>query len=131
MSIVDRVADILEDDILSRYPQVLEILLCDRTTGKNIFWATDTYTHLGESYKFDGQMLPELITGKNGHIIMPRVKKSKILQKNRSREMAEVFTPSWICNAQNNLVDTAWFGSENVFNTEISEGKIHTWKRTK
>jgi hypothetical protein len=23
--------------------------------------------------------------------------------------MAEVFTPSWICNAQNNLVDNAWF----------------------
>lgn len=33
--------------------------------------------------------------------------------------MAEVFTPSWVCNSQNNLIDTAWFGKENVFNTEI------------
>jgi hypothetical protein len=43
--------------------------------------------------------------------------------------MAEVFTPLWICNAQNNLIDDAWFGRKNVFNTEIinSDG-VHTWK---
>jgi hypothetical protein len=33
--------------------------------------------------------------------------------------MAEVFTPSWICNAQNNLIDNTWFGRDNVFNKEI------------
>lgn len=38
--------------------------------------------------------------------------------------MAEVFTPSWICNAQNNLVDNEWFGREGVFNTENGD---HTW----
>ena len=26
------------------------------------------------------------------------------------RGKAEVFTPSWVCNCQNNLVDDAWFG---------------------
>src|SRR5690606_24008726 len=57
-------------------------------------------------------------TGENGHIIMPRVHKDKILQLSRSKEMAEVFTPSWICNAQNNLIDNAWFGKEGVFNQE-------------
>lgn len=38
--------------------------------------------------------------------------------------MAEVFTPSWICNAQNNLIDNAWFGKEDVFNYEkaLSDG---------
>jgi hypothetical protein len=50
---------------------------------------------------------------------MPRVHKDKLLQLSRSKEMAEVFTPSWICNAQNNLVDNSWFGRDNVFNTEI------------
>jgi hypothetical protein len=53
---------------------------------------------------------------------MPRVKKDRDLQISRVREMAEVFTPSWICNPQNNLIDHAWFGRENVFNTEIEEG---------
>ena len=50
---------------------------------------------------------------------MPRVQKDKLLQQSRSRNMAEVFTPSWICNAQNNHIDNAWFNRENVFNKEI------------
>lgn len=112
--------DILENEILEQYPDVLEILLRDHTTKKNIFWATDNYQHLGEAYRFNSQILPELITGENGDIIMPRVHKDKILQQSRSKEMAEVFTPSWICNAQNNLIDNAWFGREEVFNSEIS-----------
>ena len=32
--------DILENDILQRYPDVLAELLRDHTTGRNIFWAT-------------------------------------------------------------------------------------------
>jgi hypothetical protein len=45
--------------------------------------------------------------------------------------MAEVFTPSWICNKQNNLVDDAWFGRENVFNTEIdTPDGSHSWIAT-
>ncbi len=54
--------------------------------------------------------------------------KSREQQQQRSREMAEVFTPSWICNKQNNLVDNAWFGRENVFNTEIDNPDgSHSW----
>ena len=111
--------DILENDIREQYPEVLEILLRDHTTQKNIFWATNNYQELGADYHFSAQLLPELITGANGNVIMPRVKKDKDLQQSRSRDMAEVFTPSWICNAQNNLIDTAWFGRGNVFNEEI------------
>lgn len=120
--------DILENDILEQYPDVLKILLRDHTTQENIFWATHNYEHLGKSYRFRSPILPELITGVNGNIIMPRMYKDKTLQQNRSREMAEIFTPSWICNAQNNLIDNAWFGRENVFNTEIiTTNGQHTW----
>ncbi len=111
--------DILENELVEKYPQVLDSLLFDHTTGKNIIWATDNYEHLGVSYSYHSQILPELITGDYGSIIMPRVHKDKILQINRSKEMAEVFTPSWICNAQNNLIDKAWFEKEGVFNSEI------------
>lgn len=111
--------DILENEISEQYPDILDILLRDHTTQKNIFWATDNYKHLGESYGYNSQILPELITRERGNIIMHRVHKDKILQQSRSKEMAEVFTPSWLCNAQNNLVDNAWFSSENVFNKEI------------
>lgn len=121
--------DILENDIREQYPDVLEILLRDHTTQKNIFWATNNYQELGSSYNFSAEILPELITGINGHVIMPRIKKDKVLQQSRVRDMAEVFTPSWICNAQNNLIDNAWFGRENVFNTElINTNGTKYWK---
>jgi hypothetical protein len=111
--------DILENDILEKYPEVLDILLRDHTTQQNIFWATNNYQELGNEYQFLSQLKTCTITGVNGHIIMPRVKKDRGLQQSRSREMAEVFTPSWICNTQNNLIDNAWFERENIFNTEI------------
>ena len=121
--------DVLENEILEKYPDVLQILLRDHTTQKNIFWATNNYEHLGDKYKFNDPILIELITGENGNIIMPRVQKDKILQQSRSKEMAEVFTPSWICNAQNNLIDNAWFGRENIFNTEIKlDNGDYTWQ---
>jgi hypothetical protein len=106
---------------VQQYPGVLEILLRDHTTGKNIFWATDNYQHLGEAYKYNAPITPNLITGDNGKIILPRVHKDQALQKARAKEMAEVFTPSWVCNAQINLIDEAWFGRKNVFNREFTK----------
>ena len=121
--------DILENDLREQYPEVLDILLRDHTTQKNIFWATDNYQYIGKGYEFASPILPELITGEHGNVIMPRVKKDKDLQQSRVRDMAEVFTPSWICNAQNNLIDNAWFDRVNVFNTEITNPDgLHSWQ---
>jgi hypothetical protein len=129
---VQVVIDILENELIEKYPDVLGILLRDQTTQKNIFWATDNYKHLGDSYRFNSEILPELIIGEKGNVIMPRVHKDKVLQLSRSKEMAEVFTPSWICNAQNNLVDNSWFGKEGVFNKEILlKNGTKSWKTTK
>lgn len=120
--------DILENKILEQYPTVLETLLRDHTTQKNIFWATENYKHIGKSYSFKSEILTNLITGENGNIIMPRVQKDKILQQSRSKDMAEVFTPSWICNAQNNIIDNAWFQKKNVFNKEIKQSNgMSSW----
>ena len=118
--------DILENEILVKYPEVLDILLLDQTTQKNIIWATSNYKQLGELYSQSNQIKSENITGTNGNVIMPRVQKDEILQQSRVKNMAEVFTPSWICNAQNNLIDNAWFERENVFNKEIPDEK--KWK---
>ena len=97
--------DISENDLRERYPEVLATLLRDHTTGKNIFWATDNYAELGEAYNYYAPIIPSLITGEYGQVIRPRVKKDKELQLSRIRDMAEVFTPSWICNVQNNLIE--------------------------
>lgn len=102
--------DINENDILTLGVDVLETLLRDHTTGENIFWATSDYECHGEGYGYRMSILPELVTGKNNKVVMPRVLKSKKQQTARAKDMAEVFTPSWVCNAQNNLVDEAWFG---------------------
>ncbi|NDO18066.1 restriction endonuclease subunit M [Lachnospiraceae bacterium MD329] len=108
--------DILEGSLDA---EVLNILLSDKTTNKNIIWATNNYESLGEEYKFHSPILATAITGNNERIIKPRADKERSIQVLRSREKAEVFTPSWVCNAQNNLVDNAWFGKEaKRFNTE-------------
>lgn len=106
--------------------EVLEALLIDRTTNRNIIWGTDDYEVLGKEYDSHYPILFQLITGENSNVIQPRILKTKENQGNRTKEKAEVFTPSWICNAQNNLVDNAWFGKIGVFNTE----KERTWEAT-
>ena len=93
-------------------PEVVETLLLDHTTGRNIFWATHDYEELGSEYSYHSPILPHLVTGERGRVIRPRVLKSKEEQTGRAKEMAEVFTPSWLCNAQNNLVEEAWFAEK-------------------
>lgn len=104
--------------------EILEILLLDKTTNKNIIWGTDDYEYLGDEYCSKYPIQYHLITGKNRNVIQPRILKSKKNQVIRTKSKAEVFTPSWICNAQNNLVDKYWFGRKNVFNVE----KDKTWE---
>ena len=120
--------DIREDDLLALSAEVLDTLLRDHTTGQNIFWATHDYEALGRGYDYHAPIMPELITGQRGMVIRPRVLKTKAEQVDRSKDMAEVFTPSWVCNAQNNLVDEAWFGRKDVFNVE--DATNHTWLAT-
>lgn len=115
--------DIRENYIKQLDDELLSILLKDRSSGKNIIWATDIYADKGEPYDSQQPITVSLITGRFGKVIRPRIDKSKKEQQLRIKDKAEVFTPSWICNNQNNLVDNAWFKKENIFNTE--NGK--TW----
>ncbi len=92
------------DSLSALSAEVLATLLRDHTTGQNIFWATHDYEVLGSAYDYHAEILPELVTGEHGMVVRPRVLKSKENQTDRSKDMAEVFTPSWICNEQNNLV---------------------------
>lgn len=121
--------DIIEDEILIKYPKTLDILLFDQTTKQNIFWATENYEFLGDDYQFASPIYPHSITGLNNKIIMPRVLKNKELQKTRVKEMAEVYTPSWVCNEQINAIDNVWFSQKNIFNEQIihEDGKV-SWK---
>jgi len=114
--------DVKENKILEMDASLLSILLKDNSSGKNLIWATDGYASKGFGYGSNDHIEIYAITGTNGNLIKPRTEKTKQEQLSRVRDKAEVFTPSWICNKQNNLVDNAWFGRENVFNTETEKG---------
>ena len=128
MSDTKNCLDVLENDILAISEKLMSLLLKDHTTQENIFWATDDYAALGKGYSFYDPIRIEQITGENGNVIMPRVAKSKLLQASRSKDMAEVFTPSWLCNQMLNDVDERLFGRKNVFNICDEKGKV--WQPT-
>ena len=119
--------DIIEQNVADLSIDLLKTLLIDRTTGNYIKWATDNYEHLGIEFTPEHEILPELVTGENTNVVQPRVSKDKEEQNKRTKDKAEVFTPSWVCNAQNNLIDEAWFGNKDVFNTQTKK----KWKTAK
>jgi len=114
--------DIKENEIRYLDNALLAILLKDKTSGKNLIWATDTYAWRGIGFEPQDFITIKSITGLHGNIIKPRTEKSQKEQRQRIKNKAEVFTPSWVCNRQNNLVDNAWFGRENIFNIETVNG---------
>ena len=79
--------DILESEIPR---DVLDILLKDRTTGKNILWMTDGYEHLelifGIKMGIHDPIDADAISRPGNKIIRPRVDKSK--EEQRKRVMA-------------------------------------------
>lgn len=108
---------------VTTYPvkPVMKILLQDKTTKKNIIFATKAYESIG--YTETSEILPEVVANMG---LQPRVEKELIHQQARTRAKAEVFTPSWVCNKMNNHCDEEWFGYPDVFNKEDGESWITT-----
>lgn len=104
--------DILENKLLQEEPGLLEVLLSDHTTRKNIFWAIDSYADYGQGYAWHDRITVEAITGKHGNIIIPRALKSRDEQLRRSRQMAEVFTPAWLVRKMNDVIDEEWHSNQ-------------------
>lgn len=100
----------------------LKKLLQDKTTKKNIIWATNTFEHFGREFD-DKSEITEIIF-QSGFRLMPRVLKSQEAQLDRTRKKAEVFTPGWIVNEMNNYLDQEWFQKKDIFNIENGE----TWE---
>ena len=87
--------DILEFEIPR---DVLDILLKDRTTGKNILWMTDGYEHLesifGIKMGIHDPIDADAISRPGNKIIRPRVDKSKEEQRKRVQKKAEAYLES-------------------------------------
>lgn len=93
---------------------VLPILLKDKTTGKNILWATDEYDAISPKSEIEFKD----ITGGSLMLVRPRIAKTLDAQRDRTKKRAEVFTPSWICNQMNNALDNDYLSYEGAFNVE-------------
>ena len=97
--------EITREAIFRYNREIMSLLLRDRTTGKNIIWATDEYEQYGYGYGDTDEITVELAVIRHGNLIHPRIVKALETKSDRTRNKAEVFTPSWICNQQNNLID--------------------------
>ena len=99
------------DDILKlRSLKLLNKVLIDKTTKKNILWATDAYKESGKAYDRDREITQDLITGRNADVIKTRARKAMEQQSQRTKQHAEVFTPLWIVKKMNDHADEVWFG---------------------
>ena len=96
--------DISEEGIANDSGTLLTILLKDRTTKKNIVWASPSYEGMGKPFCADQPIKKNLIIGSYDSIIQPRVEKNKRNQEMRTRKRGEVFTPPWLVDKQVSIV---------------------------
>lgn len=96
LSILDSSTNLRKNDLL------LNILLKDYTTGKNIKWGTNSYISHGYAFQDNQEIKINLITGWYSGFIRQRVNKNVDIQLERQRNRAEVFTPSWVIKLQVN-----------------------------
>ena len=96
----------IREDYLVKKGNILALLLQDKTTSRNILWATDSYQTKGKLFTQHAQITTDLITGVYGNLIQPRAIKSKEEQLYRTRDKAEVFTPLSVVKQMNNTCDT-------------------------
>ncbi len=90
--------------------EILEILLMDRTTGKNILLGTDQYGYDPKSSIQVEQII-------SGNVIKPRVLKTQEDQKSRTDSKAEVYTPIEIIKKMNDSVDEKFEGNTRQYLT--------------
>ena len=79
---------------INDYPvkDLLGALLKDKTTKKNIIFATDAYAEFDVDARM--QITEQILIGFGALAIQPRVLKSMEEQSERTKKKAEVFTPS-------------------------------------
>ena len=73
----NELVDVKENRLLSIDIELLNILLKDNSSGKNIIWATSDYENNGSGFDFDSEITVNKVTGVFKELIKPRSKKTK------------------------------------------------------
>ena len=113
----------ISENILRQTGALLDILLIDRTTKKNIIWATDSYERHGKEFFPKKHIRPELVTGIYGKLIQPRASKNLDEQRQRTKDKAEVFTPLKIVDQINKAAE-AGLPNKNNWQEYVRELKL-------
>lgn len=87
---------------------LLRTLLKDKTTQRNIVWASQSYEGMGKAFCSDQPIRRNLLVGKHQSIVQPRVAKHARKQEQRTRSSGEVFTPPWLVDTQVSAVLEEW-----------------------
>lgn len=114
----------VKESVLRRTNGLLDLLLKDHTTGKNILWATDSYQNRGKEFAPKKQIKPELVTRIYSKLIQPRASKSLVEQRQRTKEKAEVFTPKKIIKKINDAIDEGKVINKTNWQEYVSELRL-------
>lgn len=104
--------------------ETIETLLQDKTTGKNIIWASNCYAEEGFGFRDLDSIGVMAIVGICSINLQSRSEKVLKEQNARAKAKAEVFTPAWMCNKMLNSMEKERLGLEGAFNTENAD---NTW----
>ena len=88
---------------------VLPLLLEDKSTKRNIIWATDPPEALRGVADDKSEITIPQLQQMGYEAILPRMMKQADTQQERTRKKGEVFSPAWVCNKMNNALDADWF----------------------
>lgn len=122
---------------------VLPLLLEDKSTKRNIIWATDPPEELREAADDKSEITVQQLQFMSFQAILPRMMKQADTQQERTRKKGEVFSPAWVCNKMNNALDADLFGPDapkSLFTEELPQGwrtttepvpfdKSHKWEK--
>lgn len=86
--------------------------------SRNIVWATQDYEDLG--IHADQQITLDVLNA-NPSLIAQRTTKARDAQAVRTKKRAEIFTPAWLVNFQNDVVDHAWSAGHEPYDDAIPD----------
>lgn len=86
--------------------------------SRNIVWATQDYEDLG--IHADQQITLDVLNANPG-LIAQRTTKARDAQAVRTKKRAEIFTPAWLVNFQNDVVDHAWSAGHEPYDDAIPD----------
>lgn len=114
--------ELTKTELEKKYPGILGFLSIGRTSSKNIIWTTSNYSRFGKGFMSTDHIPLKYLVNHSRQIVKPRILKSKTKQKKKSKDTAEVFTPAWVYNLQNNIINKERFFSNASKEVEINVG---------